>query len=126
MLLYLTLFTGLSLFILLRSLFHGLIHIIIPPTYTVRSVETAGFISDSYLKTRRLVWLDGVKSPIRVVAELHPHEGDECVSKEYWLGSKLLHAKVICLASRSSGELCYLDEAIEHLPLLDQANSQPF
>jgi hypothetical protein len=108
MLLYLTLFSGLVLFILIRSLFHGLIQILVPPIYTVRSVETAGFICDSFVQTKRLVWLNGIEKPAKIAAYAHPHGGDECVVREYWVGSTLLYAKVLCLSSQESGELSHL------------------
>ena len=84
-----------------------LIQVAIPPVYAVRSVEAAGFVSDSYINTKRLVWLNGIENPVKVDVWCHPHEGDECLSREYWIGSKLIYSRVVCLASRDSGELSY-------------------
>jgi len=108
MIIYLTIFTGIALFILLRGLIHLLIQLTIPPVYRVRSVETAGFFSESFVKTKRLVWLNGIETPVKIDPYCHPHEGDECLSKEYWVGSKLVFAKILCLASKDTGELSYL------------------
>lgn len=107
MVLYLTFFSGALAFVFIRSLVHLFVQLAIPPVYTVRSVETAGYISD-FIHTKRLVWLNGVDAPIKIVVWCHPHEGDECLSKEYWIGKKLILTKPICLASKATGELNYL------------------
>ncbi len=95
---------GIAIFALTRSLLASLIQLLIPPKLMVRKIETTGFIADNFVKTKRLVWLEGVNTPLKLRAEYHPREGDECISKEYRVGKTLLHAKVIYLASKESDE----------------------